>query len=72
WMPRNLDHRIEVACPIYDKGIQQEIRDILEIQLRDNVKARIINEPQDNRYRIPSGTRKVQSQVELYKYYQKK
>jgi polyphosphate kinase len=72
WMPRNLDHRIEVACPIYDKGIQQEIRDILEIQLRDNVKARIINEPQDNRYRLPSGTRKVQSQVELYKYYQKK
>jgi polyphosphate kinase len=72
WMPRNLDHRIEVACPVYDPGLQQEIRDILEIQLRDNVKARIINETQDNRYRVPTGTRKVQSQMELYKYYQKK
>ncbi len=72
WMTRNFDHRIEVACPIYDPGIQQEIRDILEIQLRDNVKARIINETQDNRYRASSGSRKVQSQMELYKYYQKK
>jgi polyphosphate kinase len=72
WMPRNLDHRIEVACPIYDAALQQEIRDILEIQLRDNVKARIINETQDNQYRRATGTRKVQSQMELYKYYLKK
>ncbi len=72
WMTRNLDHRIEVACPIYDPDIQQEIRDIMEIQFRDNVKARIINEVQDNTYRIPSGERKVQSQTELYKYYQRK
>jgi polyphosphate kinase len=72
WMPRNLDHRIEVACPVYDPDLQHEIRDILEIQLRDNVKARIINETQDNSYRLPTGTRKVQSQMELYKYYLKK
>ncbi len=72
WMTRNLDHRIEVACPIYDPEIQREIRDIMEIQFRDNVKARIINEVQDNTYRIPSGERKVQSQAELYKYYQRK
>ncbi len=72
WMTRNLDHRIEVACPIFDPEIQKEIRDILEIQMRDNVKARIINESQDNHYREPSDTRKVQSQMELYQYYQKK
>jgi polyphosphate kinase len=72
WMTRNLDHRIEVACPVYDKEIQDEIRDILEIQLRDNVKARIINEEQDNQYRKPQTVRKVQSQMELYKYYLKK
>jgi len=69
WMPRNLDHRIEVACPIYNPEIQQEIRDILEIQMKDNVKARVINETQDNNYRVPSGSREVQSQMELYKYY---
>jgi polyphosphate kinase len=71
-MTRNLDHRIEVACPIYDKEIQEEIRDILEIQLKDNVKARIINEEQDNQYRKPQTVRRVQSQMELYRYYQKK
>ena len=72
WMTRNLDHRIEVACPVYDREIQDEIRDILEIQLKDNVKARIINEEQDNQYRKPQTVRRVQSQMELYKYYQKK
>jgi len=72
WMPRNLDHRIEVACPIYDPALQMEIRDILEIQIRDNVKARIIDESQDNRYRQSDEKRKVQSQMELYKYYQQK
>jgi polyphosphate kinase len=72
WMPRNLDHRVEVACPIYDPEIQMEIRDILEIQMKDNVKARIIEETQANNYRQSEGSRPVQSQMELYKYYQQK
>jgi len=38
-MSRNLDHRVEVACPIYAKAIQQELRDFLDIQWQDNVKA---------------------------------
>jgi polyphosphate kinase len=46
-MTRNLDRRIEVACPIFDKDVQREIRDMIEIQLKDNVKARIINAEQD-------------------------
>ena len=71
-MTRNLDHRIEVAAPIYDREIQEEIRDILEIQMKDNIKARIINEEQDNQYRKPQTVRMVQSQMELYRYYQKK
>jgi len=71
-MPRNLDHRIEVACPIYDKNLQMEIRDILEIQMKDNVKARIIDETQENIYRKTESKRQVQSQMELYKYYQQK
>jgi hypothetical protein len=40
--------------------------------LKDNVKARIINEEQDNQYRKPETVRRVQSQMELYRYYQKK
>ncbi|HSP40117.1 MAG TPA: polyphosphate kinase 1, partial [Gillisia sp.] len=39
-MTRNLDRRIEVIAPIYDEDIAREFKDILEIQLKDNVKAR--------------------------------
>jgi len=72
WMTRNLDRRIEVACPIYDKDIQKEIRDMIEIQLKDNVKSRIINEEQDNQYFDDKRKEKIRSQVSLYEYYKKK
>jgi polyphosphate kinase len=72
WMTRNLDRRVEVACPIYDKDVQREIRDIIEIQMKDNVKARIINSVQDNQYVVADGKEKIRSQEETYKYYQKK
>jgi polyphosphate kinase len=42
WMPRNLDRRIEVAFPIYDPAIQQQIQELVDIQLTDNTKARVL------------------------------
>lgn len=72
WMGRNLDRRIEVACPIYDEKIQQEIRDMIEIQLKDNVKARIINEEQDNQYVSEGKKDTFRSQFELHEYYRRK
>jgi len=72
WMTRNLDRRVEIACPIFDKDVQHEIRDIIEVQLKDNVKARIINAVQDNEYIIKDGLPRIRSQSETYKYYQKK
>src|SRR5882672_5804112 len=35
WMPRNLDHRVEIAFPILDPRLQSQIREVLEIQLID-------------------------------------
>ncbi len=67
WMMRNFDNRIEVACPIYDKGIQQELRTMLDIQLSDNVKARIIDAEHPNRYKVTTG-KSVRSQTEIYNY----
>ena len=72
WMTRNLDRRVEVACPIYDKDIQKEIKELIEIQLKDNVKSRIINEEQDNQYIEDKRKEKVRSQVSLYEYYNHK
>lgn len=50
WMTRNLDHRIEVITPILDKDVYSKIRRMIQYQLDDTVKARIINEEQDNSY----------------------
>ncbi|MDP4273824.1 MAG: polyphosphate kinase 1, partial [Bacteroidota bacterium] len=69
WMTRNLDHRIEVACPIYDKDMQKELRTIIDTQLRDNVKARIIDKEQNNEYKSDNSGKHVRSQIELYNYY---
>lgn len=66
-MPRNLDHRIEVTCPIFDKTIKSEIMEIFNIQWNDNVKARVFNETQSNEF-VTSGKLIIQSQLEVYKY----
>ena len=48
WMERNLYRRIEIATPIYDDKIKQEIIDILQIQLNDNTSAVSIDENLNN------------------------
>ncbi|MEM7379759.1 MAG: polyphosphate kinase 1 [Bacteroidota bacterium] len=68
WMTRNLDNRVEVGCPIYDKGIKRELLDIFDISWKDNVKARVFNKDQDNAYR-KNDKRKVRSQFAMYDYY---
>ena len=72
WMVRNIDHRIEVACPIFEKSIQQELKDILQIQLKDNIKARILDNELANQYVNPRNTKKIRSQVETYNYLYRK
>ncbi|BDS13630.1 polyphosphate kinase 1 [Aureispira anguillae] len=71
WMTRNLFYRIECAFPIYAKDLKQEIKDFLDIQFKDNVKARIINAKQDNQYKKNNSSPK-RSQYDMYVYYQDK
>jgi polyphosphate kinase len=68
WMPRNIDHRSEVGVPIYDKAIQQQLLDILEIQWSDNCKARVINVQQDNQYRRTRSRTRNRAQDAIYTY----
>ncbi len=72
WMPRNLERRVEVATPIYDKALKQELIDYIDFQFEDNVKARIINELQDNAERNSTGDTKRRAQDEIYRYLRKK
>jgi len=68
WMIRNLDNRVEVAAPIYDKRIQKELKDYLEIQFKDGIKARLINEIQDNPYRKDTFNRTYRAQEDIYEF----
>lgn len=72
WMVRNLDHRFEVICPIYDENIKAEVMDMLKIQLSDNVKARLIGSENINRYKPSDSNIKVRSQFALYDYFKEK
>jgi polyphosphate kinase len=71
WMTRNIENRVEVSCPIYDENIKKELLETFEISWNDNVKARYINENQNNMCRKNNKT-KVRSQLALYDYYLKK
>jgi polyphosphate kinase len=71
WMVRNLDHRVEVTCPVWDEELKQELIDILHIQLQDNVKARLLDNNLSNEY-VRSTRKKIRSQLETYNYLYKK
>jgi polyphosphate kinase len=66
WMPRNLDHRVEIAFPILDPRLQSQIREVLEIQLTDTSKAREIQiDGSSIRVRAPEAP-PLRSQERLY------
>ncbi|TYB70051.1 polyphosphate kinase 1 [Bizionia gelidisalsuginis] len=71
WMTRNIDNRVEVSCPIYQDSIKSEIMDTFDICWNDNVKARILNETQDNTYKRNNAP-KVRSQFATYEYLKNK
>jgi polyphosphate kinase len=71
WMTRNLDNRVEVSCPIYDKDIQQELVDTFELSWNDNVKSRWVNSDSKPVYRT-NGAAALRSQEATYTYYKNK
>ena len=72
WMPRNLNRRIEVACPIYNQEIKEEIKEMLKIQLKDNQKARILDPDLKNMYNKGDENGKFRAQEDYYKYIKNK
>ena len=70
WMPRNIDRRIEVTCPIYDDTIKEELRNFIDIHWRDNVKARNLNQKLDNKIRTTE-EKPFRAQWQIYDYLKK-
>jgi len=66
WMTRNLDHRSEVAVPIYDENIQSHLREIIDTLWSDNMKARILGIKQNNEYRVLKSDVHVRAQDKIY------
>ena len=67
WMIRNLDNRVEVAAPIYDPDIQNELKTFFDIQWQDNVKARNIDKDNTNDLRQTRDRKRCRAQVDIYK-----
>jgi polyphosphate kinase len=68
WMTRNIDHRIEVGCPVLDKNVRKLIKDQLDLQWRDNTKARVLDPEQSNQYATRGNRKKIRSQMAIYDY----
>jgi len=68
WMVRNLDHRVEATCPINNSKLKKELKDILNIQWQDNVKARVLDDKLSNNYKLDVDEKKLRSQIEIMKY----
>ncbi len=71
-MTRNLSRRIEVIFPIFNKDIKKEIISIIELQLKDNVKARIIDKYDKNEFKKDRIILLNQSQIDTHKYLRNK
>ncbi len=72
WMSRNLDRRIEVACPINSPEIKNELKELLRIQLHDNTKARILDSGLTNRYNNPVKGQHYRAQEDYHNYIKKR
>ncbi len=67
WMKRNLSRRVEVGFPVYEDAIKKRIKDIVNLQLKDNVKARIIDVDDKNKF-VKNDMEKIRSQYATYEY----
>ncbi len=67
WMVRNIDHRIEVTCPVYDEKLKDELQKFLDIQLSPMAKARNIEKSLKNAYiNSPDDPNCMDTQLKFY------
>ncbi|ALJ01241.1 hypothetical protein DC20_05575 [Rufibacter tibetensis] len=69
WMNRNLSRRVEVAFPIYNDALRQEIRHMLDLHMKDNQKARL----SDNQYWVSDdSSNSMHAQLAAYDFLKEK
>lgn len=69
WMQRNLDRRIEVVAPVYDKEIQRDLHHIVACGLQDVSQGHYVNSHDGRPRREEAPMPWYRSQTDLYAYY---
>ncbi|MBO4807815.1 MAG: RNA degradosome polyphosphate kinase [Lachnospiraceae bacterium] len=64
WMPRNLERRVEILFPIEDQKLREMLWHILDLELRDTVKATCLT-PEGTYVKITGRGKKLNSQSKL-------
>jgi polyphosphate kinase len=68
-MTRNLDRRVEVACPVYDEKLKNQLKEMFLLQWKDTSAARILDNDLNNNLKKPAkGELPFRSQIEFYNY----
>jgi polyphosphate kinase len=67
-MTRNLDHRVEVSFPLNDPRHRETVLAIMELQWRDNCKARVLDAQQSNTRIAANTERGCRAQDAIYRY----
>ncbi len=70
-MKRNLNRRVELMVPIYNEKIKNELLDILQIQLGDNTKARVLGQSVNTWTLLDQSGKKIRAQIGIYNYLDK-
>ncbi|MBV6642750.1 MAG: polyphosphate kinase 1 [Cyclobacteriaceae bacterium] len=70
WMTRNLHRRVEVTFPVNQEHIKKQVKDLLQIQLKDNIKAVVLDSKMNN-LKIKTGKKPGRAQMDAYEYIRK-
>lgn len=66
-MQRNIEYRVEVTTPVVEKRYRDLLIEMLELQLKENVKARILDSKMRNTFRVDAeNVEAIRSQEKLF------
>jgi polyphosphate kinase len=67
WMPRNLERRVELMIPVFDKELSEKLFEILNLQINDTLLARELQE--NGEYKsLADSKQKINSQLIMEEY----
>lgn len=67
-MGRNLNRRVELCVPVYKPELQKVLKELINLQLKDNLKARTVDKRQSNNFRKSTSQKKIRAQYDTYEY----